>query len=235
MKKTVLKALKDPAAPKRPLSPYLVFAGEERKKVVAEMGNMAVGDMGKEMGRRWGLLDQQSKEEYVAAYQKDKARYEEEMKNYQPSQEFLQMKAKRMKKEAAKTTETGMEDYFSFLLSSWRKVSVENPNLGGKEVQEMIWLQWTRGEKGNKKVKKIKKAVDPAAPKKPLAAFFLFQKKMRKGGLVITGKAMADMWNNMDVEGKQVYKEEEEELRKVYTEEVNKLKSKKGGEGEGDA
>ena len=83
-------------------------------------------------------------------------------------------------------------------------------------------------------MKKIKKAVDPAAPKKPLAAFFLFQKKMRKGGLVITGKAMADMWNNMDMEGKQVYKEEEGELKKVYMEEINELKKNKEG-GDGDA
>ena len=48
VRKTAPKALKDPAAPKRPLSPNLVFAGEERKRVVAEMGNMAVGDVGKE-------------------------------------------------------------------------------------------------------------------------------------------------------------------------------------------
>ena len=211
-----------------------MFAGEERKKVVAEMGKMAVGDVGKEMGRRWGLLDQHLKEEYVAAYQKDKARYEEEMKNYQPSQQFLEMKAKRLEKEAAKAKDTGMENYFTFLLSSWKKVSEENSTLSAKQVQEMIWLQWTRGEKGNKKVKKIKKAVDPAAPKKPLAAFFLFQKKMRKGGLVITGKAMADMWNNMDVDGKQVYKEEEVELKKVYMEEINELKKNKEG-GDGDA
>ena len=61
-----------------------------------------------------------------------------------------------------------MENYFTFLLSSWRKVSGENPNLGVKEVQETIWLQWSREEVGSKKVRKTKKVVDPAAPKKPL-------------------------------------------------------------------
>ena len=161
MKKTVSKALKDPAAPKRPLSPYLVLAGEERKKVVAEMGNMAVGEVGKEMGRRWGLLDQQSKEEFVAAYQKDKTRYEEEMKNYQPSQQFLEMKAKRLEKEAAKAKDTGMENYFTFLLSSWKKVSEENSTLSAKQVQEMIWLQWTRGEKGEQESEKDQESCRP--------------------------------------------------------------------------
>ena len=119
------------------------------------------------------------------------------------------------------------------ILSSWRKVSAENPNLGSKEVQEMIWLQWSRGEVGSKKMKKIKKVVDPAAPKKPLTAFFLFQKKMRKGGLVITGKAMADMWNNMNMEGKEVYKKEEEELRIQHLEEVKEfMKNKEVGDGD---
>ena len=110
------------------------------------------------------MLDQQSKEKFEAAYQKDKARYEEEMKNYQPSQHFLEMKAEWMEKQAAKLTETGMENYFTFLLSSWRKVSGENSNLGAKEVQ------WSRGEVGIKKEKKTKKVVDPEAPKKPFTA-----------------------------------------------------------------
>ena len=64
-KKNSRKVLKDPEAPKRPLVPYLMFAREERRKVLAEMGNMVVGEVGKEMGRRWGLMDQQAKEKYA--------------------------------------------------------------------------------------------------------------------------------------------------------------------------
>ena len=48
----------------------------------------------------------------------------------------------------------------------------------------------------------------------------------------MTGKAMADMWNNLELTGKQVYKEEEE-LQKMYMEEVKELKkSKEGGNGD---
>jgi len=231
----VPKALKDPTAPKRPLSPYLMFAAEERAKVVAEMGNLGLGQVGKEMGRRWSVLDTQTKEKYEAAYMTDKARYEEEKKIYQPSQQFLEMKAEQVKKQKEHVgTETNMEKYFSYLLNSWRKVSEENPSLAGKEIQEIVWLQWTRGKgmiKANMNTKKIRKLRDPAAPKKPLTAFFLFQKKMRKGGLVITSKAMAEMWKNLDMEGMQQYKIEEEELKVKYHQEMKEFREMKVGEG----
>ena len=99
-----------------------MFAGEERVKVVAKMGIMLVGDVGKEMRRRWGLLDSQAKEKYETAFTRDKARYAEEMKSYQPSQQFLEMKAKQAlvkKEDDMKTGGTENEKYFSFLLSSW--------------------------------------------------------------------------------------------------------------------
>ena len=92
------------------------------------MGEMAVFVVWKEMERRWGFLDQQSKEKYETAYQKNKARYGEEMKNYQPSQQFLlELKAKSMKW-AAMMTETRVDEYFPIILSSWGRDSEENPN-----------------------------------------------------------------------------------------------------------
>ena len=36
----------------------------------------------------------QAKEKYLIAFTRDKARYKEEMMNYQPSQQFLELKAK---------------------------------------------------------------------------------------------------------------------------------------------
>ena len=44
--------------------------------------------------------------------------------------------------------------------------------------------------------------VDPVAPKKSFVFFFLFQKKMN-------GKELAEMWNNMEEEGTNMYREEE--------------------------
>jgi len=227
--KKQLKKLKDPEAPRRPLSPYMLFVRDERAKVVAEMGSMvAIGEVGKEMGKRWGLMGQLEKSKYVEAYNEDKARYEEEMKTYQPSKQFLDMKVKHdMAMQGGDKSETTMEKYFSFLEFNWRKISSENPGSCAKEVQEIAWTQWSLGKmvEGGKP-KKVKKIVDPEAPKKPLTAFFLFQRKMRKGGLAANAKGLAEMWKSMEEEGKRTYKEEEVELRRKYLEEVMQYKKR---------
>ena len=65
-------------------------------------------------------------------------------------------------------------------------------------------------------------------------AFFLFQKKMRKGVLAMNGKALAEMWNNMEEKGKKIYREEEVEGKKKYLEEMEKYKKGKEEGGDGD-
>merc|ERR1719228_2693168 len=155
------------------------------------------------------------------------------MRNYQPSQQFLDMKTKHdmLKKD----TDGGLEKYFTFLSSEWRRIKEDNPEFGVKEVQESAWMEWTKGKEVLRE-KKVKKVVDPAAPKKPLTAFFLFQKKMRKGGLAMKSTALADMWKEMDDENKKLYKQEEMEMKKKYVEEVMKYKKgKEEGNGECDA
>ena len=79
---------------------------------------------------------------------------------------------------------------------------------------------------GNTKQKKLR---DPAAPKKPLTTFFLFQKKMRMGGLAMTSKSVAELWNKLDEEGRQPFKKEEEELKRKYLKEMEDFKGKNGG------
>ena len=67
---------------------------KERTKIVADMGStVAIGEVGKEMGRMWGLMDQHEKK-YEDAFKQDKARYDEERKKCQPCQGFLDTKVR---------------------------------------------------------------------------------------------------------------------------------------------
>ena len=70
---------------------------------MSELGNISVGEVGKEMGRRWAELDKDKKGKYETIQAKAKVKYEEEMKNYQPSKEFLEMKAEQDKKKLTGT------------------------------------------------------------------------------------------------------------------------------------
>lgn len=76
------KHIKDPNAPKRSLSAFFWFSNDERSKVRAINPEYGVGDVAKELGRRWADADQELKGKYEAMAEKDKARYDREMTAY---------------------------------------------------------------------------------------------------------------------------------------------------------
>ncbi|XP_064482042.1 high mobility group protein B1-like [Ornithodoros turicata] len=76
------KRTKDPNAPKRPLSAFFWFCNDERPKVREENPDNSVGEVAKELGRRWNDVSDDTKSKYEALAAKDKARYEKELKAY---------------------------------------------------------------------------------------------------------------------------------------------------------
>lgn len=76
------KQIKDPNAPKRSLSAFFWFCHDERGKVKGANPEYGVGDIAKELGRRWSDADAELKSKYEAIAEKDKARYEKEMTAY---------------------------------------------------------------------------------------------------------------------------------------------------------
>ncbi|XP_066998833.1 high mobility group-T protein [Anabrus simplex] len=76
------KHMKDPNAPKRSLSAFFWFCNDERSKVKAMNPEFGVGEIAKELGRRWSDCDPELKAKYEAMAEKDKARYDREMTAY---------------------------------------------------------------------------------------------------------------------------------------------------------
>jgi len=76
------KRTKDPNAPKRALSAFFWFCNDERPKVRAEQPESSVGDIAKELGKRWGVVTPEQKKKYEQLATKDKARYEKESTAY---------------------------------------------------------------------------------------------------------------------------------------------------------
>jgi hypothetical protein len=74
------KRTKDPNAPKRSLSGFFFFCHEERGNVRAMYPSYGVGDIAKELGKRWEVCQNRPKFEAMAA--KDKLRYEKDMAEY---------------------------------------------------------------------------------------------------------------------------------------------------------
>ncbi|KFM80844.1 High mobility group protein DSP1, partial [Stegodyphus mimosarum] len=76
------KRTKDPNAPKRSLSAFFWFSNDERPKVKESMPDSTVGDIAKELGRRWNEISPEVRSKYEALAAKDKARYMKEVKAY---------------------------------------------------------------------------------------------------------------------------------------------------------
>ena len=53
-----------PNAPNKPPSSYMMFCKAERPKIVKENPDMAFGDVGKELGLRWGKLTKAQKDKF---------------------------------------------------------------------------------------------------------------------------------------------------------------------------
>ena len=84
-KKKATKKKKDPNAPKRPLSSYMIFAGETRASIVAENPGASIGEVGKALGAKWKAFSAEEKAPFEAKARDAKVKYEEAMKAYKAS------------------------------------------------------------------------------------------------------------------------------------------------------
>ena len=67
-------------------SAFFWFSQDERKKVRAANPNFGVGEVAKELGRRWSDVDAGLKAKYEEMAEKDRARYGKEKKVWQEQQ-----------------------------------------------------------------------------------------------------------------------------------------------------
>ena len=81
-----IKAMKDPARPKRPTSGYLYFCQDARPKIHKHLSknnkNPQLGDVAKVLGKEWKALSDNKRKVYDEKSKKDKERYGEEMEEY---------------------------------------------------------------------------------------------------------------------------------------------------------
>nr|XP_034980912.1 FACT complex subunit SSRP1 isoform X1 [Zootoca vivipara]XP_034980920.1 FACT complex subunit SSRP1 isoform X1 [Zootoca vivipara]XP_034980929.1 FACT complex subunit SSRP1 isoform X1 [Zootoca vivipara]XP_034980938.1 FACT complex subunit SSRP1 isoform X1 [Zootoca vivipara] len=73
---------KDPNAPKRPLSAYMLWLNANRDKIRAECPGMSVTDVSKKAGELWKGMSKEKKEEWDRKAEDAKRDYEKAMKDY---------------------------------------------------------------------------------------------------------------------------------------------------------
>ncbi|KAI8923664.1 high mobility group box domain-containing protein [Entophlyctis helioformis] len=77
------RAKKDPNAPKKPLSAFMIFSQENRAKIKEDNPEASFGEIGKLLGAAWRELSEKGKQVYNEKAEEDKGRYERDVASYQ--------------------------------------------------------------------------------------------------------------------------------------------------------
>merc|ERR1711970_1717380 len=134
------KPMKDPNAPKKPLSAYFLFSQDERLKVKGENPDFSITEVAKELGRRWAVIDPGLKGQYEQRYQNAKKLYDQEMTAYKPQK----------KKKDPNAPKQPLSAYFIFSTQERLKVKNENPNYSICEVAKELGRRWAEMDPGTK-------------------------------------------------------------------------------------
>merc|ERR1719151_502887 len=126
------KPMKDPNAPKKPLSAYFLFSQEERLKVKAEFPDYSITEVAKELGRRWATIDPTLKQSYEQRYQDSRRLYEQAMTAYKPQK----------KKKDPNAPKQPLSAYFIFSSEERQKVKAIHPGYSICEVAKELGRRW---------------------------------------------------------------------------------------------
>ena len=194
-----IKKIKDANAPKKPVSAFLRWSSVQREELKDELGHLSVTEKSKELGRRWGVLPPEQKQIYQDKYDQEKIVYDNRMREYKPSEEFLRLKenqllglkeenkikwkSRKAETEAEQKVFDKIEPYFKFTFNTWHKAAMKlaknKPDIskiGPLEIEQCLHEMWEdKMQKGNNKNKpKVRESEDSNLPKNPLNAFQLF-------------------------------------------------------------
>jgi hypothetical protein len=119
---------KDPNAPKRPLSGYMLFSNDKRDEVRKANPEMKMPDIAKELGKMWNELKEKKKKHYMDKASEDKKRYDAEMAEYRPA---LPVKPKRP-----------VTSYFFFCADKRAEVKNANPEMKVTDISKELGRMW---------------------------------------------------------------------------------------------
>jgi high mobility group protein B2 len=126
------KPMKDPNAPKKPLSAYFLFSQDERLKVKAEYPDYSITEVAKELGRRWAAIEPSVKTSYEHRYQDSRRQYEQALQAYKPQK----------KKKDPNAPKQPLSAYFIFSSEERLKVKAEHGSYSICEVAKELGRRW---------------------------------------------------------------------------------------------
>jgi hypothetical protein len=135
------KVKKDPNAPTKAMSSYILFCSDNRASVKEKFPDYKQSHIVSELGSKWKKSSEKTKKKYAAKALKDKERYLKEFEEYSPSDGFEKPEVKAPKKDP-KSPKRGTTAYIYFCQDKRPKLKDSNPEMKGKEITTELSSMW---------------------------------------------------------------------------------------------
>ena len=129
---------KDPNAPKKFNTSYILFCGEYRDKIKKANPDMTTTQITSKLGEMWKGLSDKEKKRFEELSKKDKARYEKEMETYTPP----------VTNETETKERTGpkrpLTAYMYFCQEKRPEIKKQHPDMNGSAITSELASQWKK-------------------------------------------------------------------------------------------
>ncbi|KAJ3443249.1 high mobility group protein [Anaeramoeba flamelloides] len=196
--------------PKRVRSSYIWFAKEIRPKYKKKYPNLTFGQIAKKMGTKWKNLSKVKKKRYYEMSEKDRIRYENEVKVYK------KILKKKKKKKNNKENE--------FKTKHKKKNEKKGTTKKGKKDQFLINKDQTITHKPRTKKKNYQISQRKRTPVSPRDAFFFYSRDNKEttrqnfpdldGNKIF--RKLREQWSNAGLTIKNIYQQKETEDKKRF-------------------
>ena len=147
---------KDPNAPKKPKSAYLIYCQENRNKMILNFPDLLPKEILSKLGAAWKeIKDEPACAPYVHKANKEREKYDNEMCDYTPSDKYNEELAEynanpeNVKKTKTKKNKVDPDKpkkpqtiFFKFSKEMRNKVKEENPDMKSEEVASELGRLW---------------------------------------------------------------------------------------------
>jgi hypothetical protein len=128
------KKVKDPNAPKRAKSNYILFCEDRRPKLKSKNPTFSAKELIIECGKAWKSSSEKEKEKFRGLAQKDKERYQSEMEKYTPAEPSSFEKEPKEKRP--------LTAYLCYYNAVRKTIAAEMPGQNSKEVTKAVGARW---------------------------------------------------------------------------------------------
>lgn len=139
-----VKRRKDPNAPKKWKTGYILFCVDQREKLKSENDGLSATEITSRLGALWKNLSEKDKAKYEALSKKDKARYENDMSSYNPPESANgEEKTSRSRGKQERTgPKRPLSSYMYFCQDQRDAIKALNPSMNGKEITSELGRVW---------------------------------------------------------------------------------------------